>query len=415
MPRLTKRTVDALTARPGEDLVVFDDQLAGFGVRVRPSGIKTYFIQYRNVYGRSRRYRIGRHGVLAPYEARVEAKKLLASVIKGEDPAALRERAHGMPTVSEFAKEYLSKHVDIHNKPSTRRHVRTDLKNHILPALGSKAVAEIAHADIEKLHRRLAKTPNAANRTVRVLSKMMTVAEAWGYRTRGTNPVVGVKKYRENHRERFLSLPEVARLGTAIRDCAARGEISFAAASLLRLLCLTGCRKNEIIGLRWEEVNLEAGFLFLSDSKTGPKAVPLAAPAAGILSTMPKTSSYVFPSPKLPGRPYVEVKRAWSTVVARAALKDLRIHDLRHTHASVGAAAGLSLPAIGKLLGHRQVSTTARYAHLVDDPLREAAERVQDRIASALDNLNAGVAIPLRLPGSRLECPEDLGEHPGRL
>lgn len=386
MPRLTKRTIDALTARPGEDLVVFDDQLVGFGVRVRPSGIKTYFIQYRNAYGRSKRLKVGRHGVLTPHQARTEARRLLASVTSGEDPAELRAKAKGMPTLAEFAEDYLANHVDIHNKPSTRRHVRTDLKNHLLPALGSKAVGEVTQADVAKLHRSLAKTPNAGNRAVRVLSKMMNLAETAGLRPRGTNPTVGVAKYRERNRERFLSPSELSRLGWAIADCVADGTISTTAGTMIRLLCLTGCRRNEVVSLLWDEVNLEAGFLSLSDSKTGPKIVPLAPPAVHVLSTLPRTSRYVFPSPRLEDRPYAEIKRVWSTIRERAELADVRLHDLRHTHASVGAAAGLSLHAIGKLLGHRQASTTARYAHFGDDPLKEAAARVQLRIAEALEN-----------------------------
>lgn len=381
---LTKRTIDALKAAPGEDLVVFDDQLPGFGVRVRPSGIKTYFIQYRNEYGRSKRFKVGRHGVLTPHQARVEARKLLASVASGEDPAELRSKAKAMPTLAEFSEEYLASHVDIHNKPSTRRHVRTDLKNHLLPAVGSKAVAEITQADVARLHMRLAKTPNAANRVLRVLSKMMNLAEASGLRARGTNPTVGVTKYRERSRERFLSHAELARLGTAISECVTDGKITATAGAMIRLLCLTGCRRNEVVSLLWEEVNLEAGFLALSDSKTGPKVVPLAPPAVQILMNLPKTSEYVFPSPRLVERPYAEIKRVWCAVRERAELADVRLHDLRHTHASVAAAAGLSLHAIGKLLGHRQASTTARYAHFGDDPLKEAAARVQLRIADAL-------------------------------
>lgn len=396
MARLTKRFIDALDPPAEGELVVFDDRLPGFGVRLKRSGVISYFVQYRNAHGRSKRLTLGRHGVLTPDQARRKALTTLAEVTRGEDPAEERSARRGAVSFAVFSKRYLTDHVEARNKTSTARHVRSDLRNHILPALGTKPLEAIGRADIVRLHLKLRGTPNAANRVLRVLSKMMNEAEGWGLRPRGSNPCVAVKKFPEAKRQRFLNNAELVSLGEAISSEEASGELSPIAAALLRLIALTGCRGGEVISLRWEEVDLERRLLLLADSKTGAKVVPLAAPAIALLENLPRTSPFVFPSPRDRSRPYVEIKRAWHRVRTHACLPDVRLHDLRHTHASVGAAAGLSLQAIGKLLGHSQLSSTARYAHLVDDLMQEAASRVQERIATALDGKADAKVIPLR-------------------
>lgn len=396
--RLTKRLVDALEAVDGKPVVAFDAVLPGFGVRALPSGVKSYFVQYRNRYRRLRWLTIGRHGVLTPSQARQRAQQLLGQVANGQDPAEEKLRTARSPSFRKFSDRFLEEHVDVYNKPSTRRHVRGDLKNHLLPAFGSRAVAEITRDDVARLHLSLRETPVAANRLLRVLSKMMNQAELWGLRPPHSNPCRGIKLYAQRRRERFLSAAEIKALGKAIVACEAKGTADPVAANAIRLILLTGCRPSEITGLRWKEVDIENFMLLLEDSKTGAKVVPLGAPACELLAGLDRDGEYVFPSPKKPGQAYKELRRPWHNVRDKAELPDVQLKDLRHTHASVAAQCGFSLPVIGKLLGHSQVSTTQIYTHWADDVVRHAAERVQGRLAAALSGRPDAEVIPMR-PG----------------
>lgn len=394
--RLTKRFVDGLEPDAKRRLVVFDSTLPGLCVRVFPSGIKSYALKYRNRFGRQRWLTLGRHGIVTLEQARQKAHRHLGQIADGCDPADEKASAMRAMTVKELSDRFLAEHVDVHNKPSTRRHVRGDLKNHILPALGARAAAEITVDDVSKLHLSLRKTPVAANRMVRVLSKMMNQAELWGIRPRHSNPCRGVRMYAQKKRERFLSAEEIKSLGKAIAGCEAKGTIDEVAANAIRLILLTGCRPSEVTHLRWDEVHLVSFQLRLEDSKTGAKVVPLGATACEVLAGMERNGSYVFPSPKKPGEPYKEIRRPWHHVRDSASLEDVQLKDLRHTHASVAAQCGLSLPVIGRLLGHTQVSTTQIYTHWADDVVRQAAERVQGRLAAALSGRPSADVVPLR-------------------
>ena len=233
----------------------------------------------------------------------------------------------------------------------------------------------------------------------------------------GTNPARGIDKFKEGCRERFLTGEELERLGSAIREAETVGipwsvdesrpnakhvpkakrftKIAPSAAAALRLLLFTGCRLREILHLKWEHVDLERGCLFLPDSKSGRKTVILNAPALSVLKTLERVGPYVVPGDDS-GSPRHDLKRPWDAVTKRAGLNGVRLHDLRHTYASFGASGGLGLPIIGRLLGHAQAATTARYAHLDNDPLRRASEAIGGRIAAALDGNPTAEIVPLR-------------------
>jgi integrase len=210
----------------------------------------------------------------------------------------------------------------------------------------------------------------------------MNLAEGWGLRPDGSNPCRHVERYPERRLERYLSSSELTRLGEVLADAERNEQEPPSVIAAIRLLILTGARRSEILNLRWPEIDLERGFLRLRDSKTGPKAIPLNAPAREGLAGLERTGEWVLPTAQ--GTGPVSLSKPWSRIRRHAGLEDLRIHDLRHSFASVGAGAGLGLPLIGKLLGHTQPATTHRYAHLGDDPVRQASEAIGARISAAM-------------------------------
>lgn len=389
MPKLTKRTVDA--ARPKKKKgyhILWDDDLKGFGLVVTAAGTKTYVIQYRTLpgrAGRTRRLKLGRHGELTPKQAREMAEDALADVRRGKDPLRERREKLKAPTVEELAELYLERHAIPKNKASSVACARSMLKNHILPAFGRRKAAGLSLSDVQDLHHAMRKTPTTANRTIDLLSSMLSLAEQWGIRPRRSNPCSDVRRYKENKRERFLSREELARLGDALDYAQAVGWGSPSAFLALRLLLLTGARKSEILTLKWSEVDFERRCLRLEDSKTGSKVILLNTPALKLLKAAPRVEGnpYVCPGMK-EGTHYSSLYGIWHRIRTRAGLEDVRIHDLRHSFASVGVGGGLSLPKIGALLGHTKVQTTARYAHLADDPLQEATELIGAEIAAQL-------------------------------
>ncbi len=384
MSKLTKRTIDA--AKPGKrERFLWDSEIEGFGLRIFPSGRKSYLIQYRNAAGSTRRLTLGPHGKLTPAEARQVARERLMEAASGGDPSRERKRARNTPTVAELVERYLTEHIEPKRKRNTASDFRRLLAKNVLPELGHRKGADLELADVDRLHRSLSDTPVLANRVVAVLSSVLNMAEKWGVRPRGSNPCRYVDRFREYRRERYLSGPELARLGEVLSEAEQRGREQPQAILALRLLLLTGCRKSEILKLRWEEVDLERGLLLLPDSKTGAKAVPLGAPAVALLAAAPRQEGnpYVIPGGK-PGTHFVALFNVWKRLRPVAGLEDVRLHDFRHSFASVGAGGGLSLPILGKILGHQKATTTARYAHLAADPVQQAVEQVSGEIAAAL-------------------------------
>lgn len=418
--KISKSTIDQL--KPAEKpYIAFDMALKGFGVRVMPSGLKSYVIEYRpGAGGRSvakKRLTIGAVGPkTTPDEARKNAKDLLAGIVKGDDPAAGRRREREMPAFGKFADAMLdeanemaiARPAEARLRPGSIRNYRSLMRQHLQPTIGATKLDALTTADLIKVHRRVGKTkPATANRCLEFVGSVYKEAARQGLFPAGTNPAIGIPAFKENRRERFLSADEVIRLGEAIREGetiglpweidetkkskhvpkeSRRTAIDSDAAAALRLLIFTGARLREILHAKWSDVDLERGVL-VAHGKTGRRPVILPAPAAAIFAELPRRDVYCFPGERSTREnpcPRADLNRPWRAIARRAGLDGVRLHDLRHSFASFAAAGGASLPIIGRLLGHTQPSTTQRYSHLADNPLRAVADRVGDQVAAAL-------------------------------
>ncbi|MBL1435187.1 MAG: tyrosine-type recombinase/integrase [Rhodobacteraceae bacterium] len=394
MPKLTKRFVDKLAIKP-TDYIVFDADVGGFAVRVFPSGRKSYLIQYRSG-GRTRRLAIGKHGTVATDEARKEALRRLGEVAKGEDPSHARNQRLRAPSMAELCERYLTEHAQAHCKPNTLRNYRGLIKNHIQPRLGMFKAVDIRRSDIAEFHHSMRETPHQANRALATLSKMFNLAELWGIRPDGSNPVRLVPKYKEKPKERYLSHVELMRLGQVFFDAVYSGAESPFVVAAYQLLLMTGCRMSEIMTLKWEYVT--ATHLELPDSKTGKRRIPFSADAHAVLASLPRTlgNPYVIEG-KLPNTHCADLQHAWQRLRKTAGLEDVRIHDLRHTYASMAVTNGIDLLTVGKILGHSNYQTTERYAHLADEAVRNASDRVSGMIAGAISPVRNDTPTKLRV------------------
>ena len=381
MPRVNLTARLARETKPQtKDTILFDKALPGFGLRIHPSGRKVWILQTR-IEGRSRRIVIANHAELRLAEARRRARELLTLIRAGQNPAEDIQREKQTPTFRAFAQEYLRR-CDPQWKPFGRKTVRIYLNARLLPAFGNMPLDRIGPEDVAAWFDAASKDkPGAANRAFEILRAMMSRAEEWGMRERGTNPCIGIAKNPGKKIARFLDTDELARLGRALDDHEARWPDAVAA---IRLLALTGCRRSEVLNLRWR--NIGEDLLNLEDSKTGPRAVPLGKIARVVIDTLPGPADpddYLFPH-------FAGIKDAhrfvtcWHAVRDHAALGKLRLHDLRHTAASQAVMSGENLPLIGKLLGHRRHRTTAGYTHLADRHLLKAVEKVGRIIAEAM-------------------------------
>jgi integrase len=398
--KIGKTSVD--DAEPEEArYTLWDTELKGFGVRVAPAGTKTYMVRYRAGGGRKgtlRQQVIGRHGTLTADQARKEAKRVLGAVTLGDDPQEAKAKERAELTVAELCDLYMKEGVAT-KKASTLAIDKIRIARHIKPLLGKLRVSKVERRDVDHFMRDVASgktkveaTPHtrggkaAASRSVGLLSGIF--AFAVDRKLCKTNPAAGIKRFKDNRRERFLSAAEMGALGDALDALQLEG-MDKSHVTIMRLLALTGARKSEISTLRWREYDNERGLLRLEDSKTGAKVMQLGAAALTLLAEVDHgKSDYVFPDPRDRNLPIRGLDWAWVRVRKRAGLPEVRIHDLRHSFASVGLAGGQALPLIGKLLGHAHVGTTARYAHLADDPVKAAADRISNAVDAAMGRVS---------------------------
>lgn len=395
--RLTDKFVRDVDAPGSGSRIVYDSDVKGFGVRLTAGGSRAFILNYR-IHGRERRYTIGQFPSWSVRAAREEAASLKRDIDRGRDPMGEREEARAAPLVAELADRYLSDHAAAKKKPRSVEEDRRNIRLHVKPRLGKLTVASVTRDDIARLHGVMKASPIGANRVLSLLSKMFALAETWGYRPQHSNPCRGIDRYPERARDRLVSADELARLGDAL----ARYTGYWAGPAAIRLMALTGMRKSEVLSLRWSELDLERGWARLPDSKTGAKTVPLGAPALALLTELPRVDGnpFVFPAARTrrrkedspqSSRHFVLVQKVWMAVTQAAGIANLRLHDLRHGFASVGAIGGDSLFVLGKLLGHADASTTQRYAHLATDPLRAVADRISGQVAAALDGKKAEI------------------------
>lgn len=381
--RVTKQSVERL--RAGE--MIRDTDLVGFGVRRQKGDGATYFLQKR-IGARVRWVTIGRHGSpWTPETARREAYRLLGQLADGKLPTTRREDLAAKPTVALTAKAFMAAH-GTHLKEGSRIKYQYMIDAYIVPMLGDKLLDSVTRADVLRLHTSMAKKPPLANYAVSVLSKLMTWSEEHGLRPLQSNPCWQMKRYRENKRQRFLSPEEYKRLGAVLTTTEALDEENLYIVAAIRLLLLTGARVGEIIKLQWGWVDLGRNLLILPDSKTGQKIIRLNAAAVEVLKAIPRRDGnpHVICG-RRQGAALVNIEKPWRRIRAEADLADVRLHDLRHSFASVAAAQKGSLPMIGRLLGHNNTRTTARYAHLADDPVDGLNASVGETISSAIGSV----------------------------
>jgi integrase len=423
--KITKRKVDALKPNPAKDEYLWDTEAKGFGLRVKPSGARSFVLSYYapGLYQTRRRLTIGTFGPLTVDEARKKALELLARIADGEDPAMMAaddRRAIRDETVAALFPLYLQDGIDL-RRPGTLANYEILGRLHILPALGHLPVARVTSKDVTDLHRSMRATPTNANRVAQLLKAFFYWLERREI-FRGGNPATRTERYPEKVRERFLTVQETARLGEALGTAETKGlepapqhrkptsgkrarnagmfdaksrPANPSAVSALRLLILTGWREKEALTLRWDAVNFETSTATLEDTKAGRSVRSLSATALELIAAQPRLdgSAFVFPG-KIAGRPLQEIQRLWYAVRHAAGLDDVRLHDLRHSVASTAAAQGHSLFLIGKLLGHKDLRSTARYAHLADDARKAMADIVASAIGNALSARPSAVVVP---------------------
>ena len=367
---LTQHRVDTL--KPKRIIRdVRDTELKGFGIRIMPSGSRRYFI-HSQYEGRRIWKTLGDAGAVTVEQAREHARAMLAQHRNGDTADPWTERDARFETV---AGEVLD-HCKRLWKPGTLTANRIYLKRQILPFFAGRTISDITQQDVATWFRSLHATPAAANRSLPILSVIMQKAEFWGYRPENSNPCVGIRRYRDTRRERFLGPEEYRSLAAVLARHQSRRPLHAAA---VQLLLLTGCRKGEIIMLKWRDYR--EGRLFLPDSKTGPRTVWLAQAARDLLDSLPRKHTWVF-SARKPKRHHLD--EFWRRIRAEAGLHDVRLHDLRHSYASVALQNGETILTIGKLLGHVMASTTLRYTHFSDGAIREAIDVVAPVLSEGL-------------------------------
>lgn len=384
--KLTKKNVESLEPT-GTRYEVRDDELIGFSIRVGATGEKSFYLTYRAGKGRAaplKRLRIGTFPSMTVEQTRQIVKQKLAQIAMGGDPAQEVKEGKNAPLFHEVIETFLQEHVDAKLKPATQHQYRTLTQNHLIPAFKKMKMADITYRHVAKLHHDLQNTPYFANRCAAVLSKFFDWCEKTGYRDRGTNPVRGLEKYREEKRLKFMESSELEAIGEGIAKLEKQDAIDPTIAAALKVMLLTGARCSEILTLKWEYFNESKEKALLPNSKTGAKVLPIPPTAWEVISALPRVNEYCFPGRWGRGH-IINVKDTWKRICKAGGISGWRIHDLRHAFASYAANSGKSLPIIGKILGHSQASTTSRYAHLAENPVAQAAAETAEGLAQELN------------------------------
>jgi integrase len=391
MPKLTKSLIDALNTDNGKPSFVWDT-LAGFGVKALPTGKKVFVVKYRtNGGGRNAPQRwqtLGKYGALTLDQARQMATQILADVARGADPQGNKLSTRAAPRMQEVWDRFETDELPS-KKPATQRDYKAQWQNVIKPKFGNTLVRDVNRGVVEKFHKDRRGTPYQANRILALLSRLMNMAERWEWRIQGTNPCRYVERFEEKGRERYLSIVEIGHISAAIYALTESNKLWPEAGNAIKLLLLTAARVTEITQAKWKWVDFDRQVLALPDSKTGSRPIYLSPAAIDLLKlqrvkTRDKKSDYVFPG-RSQGKPLHNLRKPWGRVCAAAKIEGVRLHDLRHTAASIAAGQGISLPVIGRLLGHSQAQTTQRYAHVDSDPALFAANLIGEFVGAALN------------------------------
>lgn len=377
--KITKTVIEN-TQKAAADVWVWDSEVPGFGIRVQPSGRKTYVCRYRTQSRTQRKHTISRCSDLTPDRARDLARKVFGQVAEGRDPQLVKQEMKDAPTVVDLEERYMREHAKPFKKPNSVAADERNWRLYILPALGKKKARDVSEEDILALFGSLSFKPATGNQVLALISKSMNLAEKWRWRDKKSNPATGIKKYDITEKELILTHEQIGDMNRAIDELVTEKEITYEMACLVRLLLLTGCRKNEIMQAKREWIDVDRQLLLLPDSKVGQRKIPLSKHAMAIIATMAKGEKWLIPG-RVNGEPLQTPYKPWSLIKKHAKLpKELRLHDLRHTYGSLGHGAGLSQKQIQTQLGHKQMSTTERYLHGVKSEQAAAADKVGDMI-----------------------------------
>ncbi len=412
--KLTKRVVEVI--EPSEkDIQVMDSELSGFGLRVKPSGMRSYFIRYRNSYGRQRKFTLGVHGKITVDQARTMAREHFAAIARGQDPSASRKDALHAPDMNELLDRYLSDHVQPKRRARTRKEYERLIDRHIRPRLGRLKVRAVVRNDIDRLHQNLKATHYQANRMLAVLSKLFSLAEVWGMRDGHTNPCHGIERFKEARRQRILGGEELRRLGEVLEQARREGWFHQRhVVDAIYFLALSYRRLSDVLNLTWEHVHIddpEHMFINLPQTKTVEQDHVISYAAANFLRSLPRREGcpWVFPRNNLQ-EPLTanDVEKAWRNRIRKAAGLDAsgdkraaRLHDLRHTGATYGAQTGANAYLLREFLGHATAAMTDRYVGREVTPLQKMNNEVGARIwASLAGESEGGEVVPLGRHGS---------------
>ena len=381
MTKLTNRTIEDL--KPNQkNYIVWDSQVKGLGIRINSSGKKTFILKYRLGHGRKAKVRkplIGVYGVVRTEQARLISREWLLKSSKGIDPC---KQEKDSITIKEFSNQYIEQYAVNRKKKSSVKEDRRLIRTRLLPNFGSIRVNELMKEDVIKYYHSINHTPIIANRFLALFSCMMNLAEKWGIRPMNTNPCKYIDRYPENKRDKYLTMEDLEKVGKAMQ--ALKHQESHYALSAIKMIMVTGCRTGEILNAKWEYIDFHESKLNLPDSKTGARTIHLSPSAIDILNSLPRHAGYVFRSPRQNKR-LTTLRCLWKKICKLAELKDFRLHDLRHTYASFAVSGGFSLPIIAKMLGHADIKTTERYAHLHQDPVNKAIDDVSLKIKKVME------------------------------